>query len=39
LRESEERVHLAVYAGKMFAYSWDATTGVIERSGESEEKS
>jgi PAS domain S-box-containing protein len=37
LRESEERLRLAVQAGKMFAYSWDAATDVIERSGESAE--
>lgn len=35
LRESEERLRLAVRAGKMFAYSWDAATDEIERSGES----
>jgi PAS domain S-box-containing protein len=35
LRESEERFRLAAQAGKMFAYSWDAATDVIERSGES----
>lgn len=35
--ESEERLRLAVRAGKMFAYSWDATTDVIERSGEAVE--
>jgi PAS domain S-box-containing protein len=35
LRESEERLRLAVEAGKMFAYSWDAATDAIERSGES----
>lgn len=35
LRESEERLRLAVQAGRMFAYSWDADTDVIERSGES----
>jgi PAS domain S-box-containing protein len=34
-RESEERWRLAAQAGKMFAYSWDAATDVIERSGES----
>ncbi len=37
LREGEERLRLAVQAGKMFAYSWDAVTDVIERSGESAE--
>jgi PAS domain S-box-containing protein len=35
LRESEERFRLAAQAGRMFAYSWDAATDVIERSGES----
>jgi PAS domain S-box-containing protein len=35
LRESEERLRLAVQAGRMFAYSWDAATDAIERSGES----
>src|SRR5262249_55363859 len=37
LRESEERLRLAAEAGRMFAYSWDAATDVIERSGESTE--
>jgi len=37
LRESEERLRLAAEAGRMFAYSWDAGTDVIERSGESAE--
>jgi PAS domain S-box-containing protein len=37
LHESEERLRLAVQAGKMFAYSWDAATDVIEHSGESAE--
>jgi PAS domain S-box-containing protein len=37
LRESEERLRLAVQAGRMFAYSWDAATDVIQRSGESED--
>jgi len=37
LRESEERLRLAARAGRMFAYSWDAATDVIERSGESED--
>ena len=36
LRESEERLRLAVQAGRMFAYSWDAATDRIERSGEAE---
>jgi PAS domain S-box-containing protein len=35
LRESEERLRLAAQAGRMFAYSWDAASDVIERSGES----
>ena len=35
LRESEERFRLATKAGRMFTYSWDAATDVIERSGES----
>ena len=35
LQESEERLRLAVQAGKMFAYSWDAATDVIKRSGAS----
>jgi len=35
LRESEERFRLAAQAGRMFAYSWDAATDLIERSGES----
>ncbi len=37
LRESEERLRLAAQIAKMFAYSWDAATDVIERSGESQE--
>jgi PAS domain S-box-containing protein len=37
LGESEERLRLAVQAGRMFAYSWDASTDIIERSGESAE--
>jgi PAS domain S-box-containing protein len=36
-RESEERLRLAAQIGRMFAYSWDAATDVIERSGESAE--
>jgi PAS domain S-box-containing protein len=32
LRESEERLRMAVRAGKMFAYEWDATTDEIVRS-------
>jgi PAS domain S-box-containing protein len=35
LRKSEERFRLAVHAGKMFAYEWDAATDVIVRSAES----
>jgi PAS domain S-box-containing protein len=35
LRESEERLRLAAAAGKMFAYTWDAVTDVLVRSGES----
>jgi PAS domain S-box-containing protein len=35
LRESEERLRLAIQAGKMFAYEWDATTDVVVRSAES----
>ena len=35
LRDSEERLRLAARAGKMFAYEWDAATGVIVRSEES----
>jgi PAS domain S-box-containing protein len=35
LRESEERLRLAAEAGNMFAYTWDATTDAIIRSGES----
>jgi PAS domain S-box-containing protein len=35
LRESEERLRLAAASGKMFAYTWDAVTDVIVRSGES----
>ena len=37
VRENEERLRLAVQAGRMFAYSWDAATDVIERSGEAAE--
>jgi len=37
LRESEERLRLAAQAGRMFAYSWDVATDLIERSGESSE--
>ena len=34
LRTSEERLHLAVQAGRMYAFEWDAETDVILRSGE-----
>jgi PAS domain S-box-containing protein len=34
LREGEERFRLAAGAGKMFAYTWDAATDTIVRSGE-----
>ena len=34
LHESEERLRLAVQGGRMYAYSWDPATDVIERSGE-----
>ena len=37
LAESEERLRLAAKVGRMFAYSWDAATDVIERSGEAAE--
>jgi PAS domain S-box-containing protein len=37
LGTSEERLRLAAQVGRMFAYSWDVTTDVIERSGESSE--
>jgi len=33
LRESEERLRLAALAGRMYAFSWDVATDVIERSG------
>jgi PAS domain S-box-containing protein len=33
LRESEERLRLAVEAGRMYAYEWDVTSDVIVRSG------
>ena len=35
LRKSEERLRLAVQAGKMFAYEWDATSDLMVRSAES----
>jgi signal transduction histidine kinase len=34
LRESEERLLLAVQAGRMYVFEWDAVTDVIVRSGE-----
>lgn len=33
LRESEERLRLAVRAGRMYAFEWDTATDVIIRSG------
>lgn len=36
-REGEERLRLAAEAARMFAYSWDVATDLIERSGESAE--
>ena len=36
LVESEERLRLAVEEGQMFAYTWDASTDEIVRSGESQ---
>ena len=36
LRESEERLRLAAEAGKMFAYTWDAATDQMLRSGDSD---
>src|SRR6185503_15351860 len=35
LSESEQRLRLAAEAGHMFAYTWDAATDAIVRSGES----
>jgi PAS domain S-box-containing protein len=35
LSDGEERLRLAVEAGRMFAYTWDAATDAIVRSGES----
>jgi PAS domain S-box-containing protein len=35
LRNSEERFRMAVHAGKMFAYEWDAATDILVRSAES----
>jgi len=34
LRESEEQLGIAVRAGRMYAFEWDATTDLIVRSGE-----
>jgi PAS domain S-box-containing protein len=34
LKKSEERLRLAVQAGRMYAFEWDAETDVIVRSGE-----
>jgi PAS domain S-box-containing protein len=34
LRDSEQRLRLAVQAGKMYAFDWDVATDVIVRSGE-----
>ena len=34
LRESEERLRLAVNAGRMYAFEWDPATDVIMRSGQ-----
>ena len=34
LRESEEWLRLAIQTGKMYAYEWDVTTGVLVRSPE-----
>jgi PAS domain S-box-containing protein len=35
LRKSEERLRMAIQAGKMFAYEWDAASDLILRSAES----
>ena len=35
LRTGEERLRLAIQAGKMFAYEWDAATDILVRSAES----
>ncbi|HEY6369806.1 MAG TPA: PAS domain S-box protein [Candidatus Sulfotelmatobacter sp.] len=37
LQQSEERFQLAVQAGKMFAYEWDAATDRMVRSGDCED--
>ena len=34
MRESEERLRLAVQAGKMYAFEWDVATDVVVRSSE-----
>jgi PAS domain S-box-containing protein len=34
LRDSEERLRLAIQAGRMFAFEWDPNTDVIQRSEE-----
>jgi len=34
LRGSEQRLHLAIQAGRMYAYEWDASTDTIVRSAE-----
>ena len=37
LRESEERLRLAIQAGRMYAFEWDPATDLISRSAESRE--
>jgi PAS domain S-box-containing protein len=37
LRESEERLRMAVQAGKMYAFEWDPKTDLVVRSNESSE--
>lgn len=34
LRESEQRFHLAMQAGKMYSFDWNVTTGTVVRSSE-----
>jgi PAS domain S-box-containing protein len=34
VQESEERLRMAIHAGKMYAYEWDAASDAIIRSGE-----
>jgi len=34
LQESEERLRMAIHAGKMYAYEWDAASDAIIRSGD-----